>query len=987
MSRPSIRNLMLWLLQIVLFVMVPVLLFFAGFSHIEKLQSSSLLKIVEQSLDDEMQNFEVYADTERFLANLFRETYQDATATTASDAFSLLHQRLDGKFDYMVWNASNSFLAGSISPEGFDVDWQMAWRTLKKPFVQSDKDVEADDAEMTNVKKLFGPQLVLQTVDNCTSERGVRLMWCDSTNQRPLAWVGFRRGYSVIILVPVANSRGIQGLDYYLRHREKADGFFKLGFIKGSQLVVHDEMPDSHDKLARLLKHGTAPGERLETDAAIYFPRVVEDDLTLFAFINKDAGLAPGQTKACLLAFLVFMLLLPYIFMSCRAMLQGVPLKMSISRKLALLFAYANGLPLAMLFFAGYDFIHQKEFARYDDIHAQGTRYLQNLDERFESEHALQIVNIKSAIREFKKVVGRDGLAFENYRTLTDKMFAGIEHRRNLRFYLIASEADIFGTGDSIYFGDRRLELLPEILDSADLKRSEERRVLNSLGRFIMATLNGKPPDPRSSTEVELIAESAMQKSLLEVQHDFIANDGRIETWGMGTNKSPACINLISINDDRQFDYMAIVNWTPGVLEDLYLKRQFLSANRNIVDLQIGLIYEMTGIFLPENFPDKRKLISRTANFTSKPCPPRQFVSVGSQSYLLMGFIGRYLHNYRLFALYPVDNVKWQISKEKAGLVFAGLVSLLITMILGQFLAHSFLFPLQKLHAGAEAIRSRDFAMRLPPLGRDEFGEMAGIFNTIMVDLEELKVAGVIQEHLLPRKLPECGRFRIFGRIVSMGELGGDYYDYFNTSEGRFSVLIGDVAGRGAGAALIMAMAKAAVMQLGEDLEKPDELARHLHELIRESSRGTQKTVIMQYLNLCGDSGTGVYTNAGGWPPLIVNPHDHSVREVALPGPMLGALCRPKFGTAELTFSPGEAIIFYSDGVIEARDSSDSILGLARLKEMAVASWHPEPEVYFERLLAAHRKFTGTASAVDDLTMLIAIFGDAQPVEPQIKQV
>ncbi|MDD3146166.1 MAG: SpoIIE family protein phosphatase [Candidatus Riflebacteria bacterium] len=498
-----------------------------------------------------------------------------------------------------------------------------------------------------------------------------------------------------------------------------------------------------------------------------------------------------------------------------------------------------------------------------------------------------------------------------------------------------------------------------------------------------MASLNGKPPDPRSSTEVELIAESAMQKTLLEVQHDFIANDGKIDVWGMGTNKSPACINLISINDDRHFDYMLIINWTPHVLEQLYLKRQFLSANRNMVDMQIGLIYEPAGVFLPESFPEKRNMTQQVANFTSKPCPPRQFVTTASGTYLVMGFVGRYLLNYKIFALYPVNSVKSMINKEKAGLVFAGLISLLITIILGQFLTHSFLYPLQKLHAGAEAIRSRDFKMRLPELGRDEFGEMAGIFNTTMVDLEELEVAGAIQEHLLPRRLPECGRFRIFGKIVSIGELGGDYFDYFNTSEGRFSLLIGDVTGRGAGAALIMAMAKAAIMQFSELLEKPDEVARNLHNLIRDTARGTQKTMIMQYLNLNATDGTGVYTNAGGWPPLIVNPHDRSVREVALPGPMLGALKKPRFGMAELELKTDEAIIFYSDGVIEARNEAEEAIGLERLKQLAIAAWNPDPEAYFANLLAAHRQFTGKAAVRDDMTFLIAVSGEPHPPEQE----
>jgi len=964
----------LWLLQIILFVLIPVILFFGGFNHIEKLRIAGLLKMIEENLENEMQNFESSANSERFLSRMFRETYFGSDTATAAANYHTLRQRFGGCFDYMIWNASDTFIAGSIKPDSLPGDWNLAWHSLKKAFQFTDRDVKASTAEVTNLKKLFGPQMVLTSADTSISERfGGKLMWCDSTGQRPLLWIGYRNNYSVIALVPGTSLQGTRGLDYYLAHRQNPDRYFRLGYVKSGKMIALEQLPDAPSTLPGLLQHNTAPGDRIETDAAIYFPRVIEDDLTLFAFVRKDAGLMPSLTRPALTAFFVFMLLLPWVVISTRAMLTGNPVKMSISRKLALLFAYANGLPLAMLFFAGYDFIHQKELTLYDDIHARGTHYLQNLDERFESEHALQIVNIQAALKNFKQALRQDGLQTSNYAELASRMYSLVNSRRDMRLYLIASDTDVFGTGDSIYFGNHRFELTAEILDSIDLKRDEERRVLNSIGRFIMATLNGKPPDPRSSTEVELIAESAMQKPLSEVQHDFIANDGRIEVWGMGTNKSPACLNLVSVDDNRQFDYMVIANWNPGVLETLYLQRQFLSANRNIVDLQIGMIHDPTGIFLPSNFSDREKMQRQVANFTSKPCPPRQFVTIASQSYLLMGFIGRYLNNYKLFALYPVDSVKSQINQEKVGLFLAGLVSLLVTMILGQFLTQSFLFPLQKLHAGAEAIRTRDFKMRLPPLGRDEFGEMAEIFNTTMIDLEELKVAGAIQEHLLPRKLPDCGRFKLFGRIVSMGDLGGDYFDYFNTSPGRFSVLIGDVAGRGAGAALIMAMAKAAVMQMEVDTEKPDQLAIRLHNLIKAASSRTQKTMIMQYLNLDGSDGSGVYTNAGGWPPLIVNPHQQSVAEISLPGPMLGALKKPKFGLATLSFKPGEAILLYSDGVIEAVNAAGEVLGLERLKEMAIAAWQPDPELYFERLLAAHRLFTGDHPAKDDMTLVIVV--------------
>lgn len=974
MPRPLAQRLLRWLLPVALFVAVPMLLFFGGFSHIERLHRDNLLKEIEQSLESEMLRFEAQIDTEPFLAKLFREIFYKASKGNAEQVFSDYRVRLEQKIDYLLWNASGTLLDSTISPESFDGDWKLGLPVLKRPFSANESGKKITDEEMINVRRLLGPQLIMESIEDCRSEDENRLLWCDSTGKRPLAWIYANASLSVAIFVKPEVLREKLGLDYYVKYGQDSKNLFRLGFVSGDHAVAVDTMPDHDKALIVLAKHEIAVTQRFETNHAIYFPKIIEDDLSLFAYVSKTGRLSTQNNAGFIAAGFLFLLLSPLVIMSGRAVINGEPLKLSISRKLALLFVYANGLPLAMLFFASYDFINQKEFALFDEIHAQGTRYLQNLDERFESEHALQIVKIQKAITEFKNSIRSDGLNYANYSSMAQKLNRGMDIGRQMRLYLIASESNMFGTVDSLYDSEKRYAFAEEMLDSADLKRNDEKKYLSAIGKFILSGLNGKVPDPRSSTEVELIAESAMQKPLLEVQHEFLAGNGKIAMWGMGLKNSPACINLISVDDNQHYDYMLIVNWSLDVLEGIYLKRQFLSANRNISDLQIGLINEVSDVFFPESFAKQAELRLYAKNFTHKPCDPRQFIKLDGRDYLIMGFIGKYLNNFNLLALYPVENIKKRISREKINLAFAGVVSLLLTVILGQFLAQSFLFPLQKLTSGAEAIRQRDFAVRLPPLGRDEFGEMAQIFNETMIDLEELKVAGVVQEALLPKKFPDCGSCKIYGQIVSMGDLGGDYFDYFNTSEGRFSVLVGDVAGRGAGAALIMAMAKAWVMQLQEYLEKPAELATQLHGLINASGRGSKKIMTFQYMNIAGNDGTAVYTNAGGWPPLIVSPETSIVREIDLPGPMLGALKRPKFSTCDLTFTPGEAVILYSDGVIEAKDKSGAVLGLNALKELVKNSYDADPAVYFAKLLEAHRNFTGEVSAVDDMTLLIVLF-------------
>ena len=104
----------------------------------------------------------------------------------------------------------------------------------------------------------------------------------------------------------------------------------------------------------------------------------------------------------------------------------------------------------------------------------------------------------------------QQGLNLENYRALVDKVYSVVESRGNVRFYLIASETDIFGTGDSLYVGDKRQALVSEIIDSADLRRGDEKCLIH-LGVLSWPVLMA---DRLTAflRPVEVIAESAMQK-------------------------------------------------------------------------------------------------------------------------------------------------------------------------------------------------------------------------------------------------------------------------------------------------------------------------------------------------------------------------------------------------------------------------------------------------------------------------------------------
>jgi sigma-B regulation protein RsbU (phosphoserine phosphatase) len=331
-----------------------------------------------------------------------------------------------------------------------------------------------------------------------------------------------------------------------------------------------------------------------------------------------------------------------------------------------------------------------------------------------------------------------------------------------------------------------------------------------------------------------------------------------------------------------------------------------------------------------------------------------------------------------------VDKV---IVRQKRQLLVFAVLSLLLALTLSQILAQSFLVPLNQLSDGAKAIENKNFSHRLPEMSHDEFGKMGEIFNDVMVDLDELSVASAIQEQLLPQKNIDPGRFSLFGRSISMGELGGDYYDFIELEDGYFSVLLGDVAGHGVGAALIMAMAKAGIIQSEDILDQPLNLITRLHSLIYSSKTRKQKKIMtFQYLHVNGQTGKGVYTNAGACSPMIIRKNENKVEELKLPGAALGAFKRARFSEVELDFKPGDAIVFYTDGIVEARSENDEEIGYDGLKELLLKNWDANAEKFYDKVYADYRKHVGSLGDQDDLTMVFMVFQDKSEVKKSSDQ-
>jgi PAS domain S-box-containing protein len=205
---------------------------------------------------------------------------------------------------------------------------------------------------------------------------------------------------------------------------------------------------------------------------------------------------------------------------------------------------------------------------------------------------------------------------------------------------------------------------------------------------------------------------------------------------------------------------------------------------------------------------------------------------------------------------------------------------------------------------------------------------------------ERAYIARTLQQSLLPAELPRIPGIETAARFRATGEgneVGGDFYDLFKSGGRGWTVVIGDVCGKGPDAAAVTALARYTLRAAAMRERLPSRSLWLLNEaLLRQRDDRRFCTVAYAYLERRED-GVRVGFASGGHPlPMLLRP-DGSVEAVGEPGTLLGVVPDPNIEDRSLVLAPGDALVFYTDGVIEGR-GGDGALDEDRLSELLSGS-------------------------------------------------
>jgi len=235
---------------------------------------------------------------------------------------------------------------------------------------------------------------------------------------------------------------------------------------------------------------------------------------------------------------------------------------------------------------------------------------------------------------------------------------------------------------------------------------------------------------------------------------------------------------------------------------------------------------------------------------------------------------------------------------------------------------------------------------------------------------KEMHQAALIQERLLGSP-PSVEGMDIGAKTVASRAVGGDYYDFIKYPDGRVAIMVGDVAGKGMPAALLMSSLQARVHVV---FEEADHLAQKMTRLNKSTCANCPENRFITFFTCIADPRTGdvVYTNAGHNPPLVVKAKGGFETLPGAGGMILGILPMAQYQEAHITLDPGDVLVLFSDGVTEEADPLDNQFGEERLANIVAAlRGRPAAEIVQEVHRAVHA-FTQGAPAADDITVVIA---------------
>jgi len=314
----------------------------------------------------------------------------------------------------------------------------------------------------------------------------------------------------------------------------------------------------------------------------------------------------------------------------------------------------------------------------------------------------------------------------------------------------------------------------------------------------------------------------------------------------------------------------------------------------------------------------------------------------------------------------------------------------LVSLIAGVRLSRTITGAVHELYEGTQRVKEGDFAYRIQLKGSDQLAELAQSFNSMTENLgrliivakekerleSELAIAREVQNQLFPKDVPFVRTLEMKGVCNPARMVSGDYYDFMSLSDGGLAFAIGDVAGKGISAALLMATIQSTMRtQLsssngaGPQSLSTAKLVANLNRLLYATTAPEKyATFFFAMYNDLTKSLT--YTNAGHLAPILLRGSEITTMDST--GTVVGAFPVARYTEKTVQLQQGDMLVAYTDGIVEPENAYGEMFGDQRLTDLLVKYTNTDSSEIIARTMEAVNQWTGAGELQDDMTMVVA---------------
>jgi sigma-B regulation protein RsbU (phosphoserine phosphatase) len=237
---------------------------------------------------------------------------------------------------------------------------------------------------------------------------------------------------------------------------------------------------------------------------------------------------------------------------------------------------------------------------------------------------------------------------------------------------------------------------------------------------------------------------------------------------------------------------------------------------------------------------------------------------------------------------------------------------------------------------------------------------------------EDLTSAHDLQMSMLPATCPEVEGYQIAASSTPAQEVGGDFFDFFKIGENKIGFIVGDVTGKSVTGALVMSASRSVFRMLSEEELSVGEIMTRANRRIKQDIKSGMFVALL-YAVLDAENGSVGLCSAGQTQPLLMAAKTDAATLVETVGDTfpLGILDDVNYEETQLQIEPGDKVVFYTDGIVEAMNKNEDMYGFERLHEVVKSSPAENAEALMKDIISSVSDFTGNAPQHDDLTLIV----------------